>query len=280
MLNIIDPGQTVRFNTSIYKDGELVRTGILPDGSCFLHAILYATSAKYRNSSESKKRTIVSEFRNTLGDALTKDQWLLLSDGELSKMSYAVHFRRLIDSLYEDKQDDITQFILNVMKKEEIETMFESSLKYKDLYFGSSKLVNGIVNLFEKRLKHIKQFESKIVALSKRVKDTFDDIIQKAVDEALAEYKTILSNPSEWLGEEHIELISVIFNYNIYFFDGNTKEPYTFGKNRHHPYDKNIVLLWVDESHFEVIGKVKDKKIMRLLNNDDNLIQAIQYFFS
>ena len=279
MLNILDPGQTVRFNTSIYKNSDLVRTGTLSDGSCFLHAILYATSAKYRNSTEDKKRTIVSEFRQTLGSSLNKDQWLLLSDGELSKLSYTIHFRRLLDDLYTEEQNDVNEFILSVLKKDEIETMFESSLKYKDIYFGSSKLVNGMVNIFEKRLQHIKQFESKIVALSARVKELFDNLIQSSINNALAEYKNTLSDSSEWLGEEHIELLSIIFNYNIYFFNSETKEPYTFGKSKNYPYDKNIVLLWVNDSHFEVIGKVYDKKITRLLNNDDDLIEAIQYYF-
>lgn len=278
MLNILDPGQTVKFNTSIYKDKDLVRTGILPDGSCFLHAILYATSAKYRNSVDNRKNTIVSEFRQTLGDALTKDQWLSLSDGELSKMSYAVEFRRILDELYES-EDNVTKFILNVIKKEEVEKMFESSLKYKDIYFGAGKLIIGITNLFEDRLKPAKQYQSKVESLSKRLKSIFDDLVQQAVNNALDKYKRILSNSSEWLGEEHIELLSILFNYNIYFFDGNTKEPYTFGKNNKYPFEKSIVLLWVQDSHFEVIGKVSDRKIMRLLNNDDDFIGEIQYYF-
>ena len=277
MLNILDPGQSVKFNTSIYRNSDLVRTGILPDGSCFLHAILYATSAKYRNSNDDRKNTIISEFRQTLGDSLTKDQWLSLSNGELSKISYAIEFRRLLDDLYES-DDNVTKFILNVIKKEEIEKMFESSLKYEDIYFGAGKLIIGITNLFEKRLQNAKD-SSKVETLTKRIKSMFDTLVQNAVNNALEEYKRTLSNSSEWLGEEHIELLSIIFNYNIYFFDGNTREPYTLGKNIKYPFEKNIVLLWVEDSHFEVIGKVDNKKIMRLLNNDDDFIGSIQYYF-
>lgn len=280
MLNILDPSQTVKFNTPIYTMEELVRTGMVSDGSCFLHAMLYATSSKYRNSSDSKKMSIIEDFRHTLAESLTKDQWLSLNDGELAKLTYSVEFRKQLDELYNfDEENDINKFILTVLTKDDISKLFESSLKYKDIYYGSTKLNIGIVNLFSNKLKHIKKFQNKISTLSENVRNLFDDLIQSSINNALQEYKDIIRNPSKWLGEEHIELLSNIFNYNIYFFNGNTREPYSLGKNIKYPFDKSIVLLWVQESHFEVIGKIQDRKIVRLFNNNDDFIEAIKYFF-
>jgi hypothetical protein len=279
MLNILDTGQTVKFNTSIYRECDLVRTGIISDGSCFLHAILYATSSKYRAADDNKKRSIVSEFRTTLGESLTKDQWLSLNNGELAKISYSMEFRKLLDELYLD-EDKVIKFILNVIPKEDVDVFFEESLRCVDLHYGACKMVERVVSKFQNKLNHLKKYSSKIENLSKILYSIFDELVQKAIKIALDSYKDSLCDASQWLGEEHIELLSIIFNYNIYFFDGRTREPYTFGKRPKEPFEKSLVLLWVQDSHFEVIGKVCDERIIRLLNNNDDFIMAIKYYLN
>lgn len=276
-LNILDPGQTVKFVTPVYKEEELVRTGVLADGSCLLHAILHASSLKYRNANIQKRNIMVSDFRDTLADSITKDQWLSFNKGQLSKIGFSIEYRKAIDELYDNMDDEILLFFKTVIHKKDVEDIFESSVNRDNLYMCSYDIIDKINKLFNNRLKSsISKYKDKILSVCEYSTDYFENMFITSMDNALEIFKSSIRDNSQWLGEEHIELVSSIFKFNLYFLVSSTKKPYTFGKNMKYPYDKNLILLWIDDSHFEIIGKVEDKKITRLFNNDDNIMNIFK----
>lgn len=274
-LNILDPNQTVKFITPLYNNSELARTGVLSDGSCLMHAILHATSAKYRNSDNDKRRAIVKDLRNTIGNSLTKDQWLSLSGGELARISFAMEYRNIFGRELE-KGDDILNFFKTVVSPQEFEKIFESNLNHKDIYFCSVKIIDEVLKVFDEKTKDIRQkYSQKIGIIQSHMKEMLDDIFQKSINNAFDNYVNVIKDVSQWLGEEHMELLSTIFEHNLYFFDGNTKLPYSFGKHIPKTFNKNLVFIWIDQTHFELLGKVQDVKISRILNNNDDFIVKI-----
>lgn len=273
-MNILEPNQTVRFITPAYDKSELVRTGVISDGSCLLHSILHATSLKYRNGDLDKRRSIIQQFRRTLSDSITKDQWLKLSNGELARISFSVDYRKLMDEFYNSPKDNVESFIQTIISKEILEKVFEKCYsEQKDIYMANTKIVSLLSKYMTEKLKSANR--DKAIALVQRTENTFNNMFQQAIDNALLNYKQVLQDDRIWLGEEHIELISDIFNYNIRFFNSRDRMPYKFGKVQNFKYDKNLIILWVEESHFEILGRVVDQKITRLFNNDDDFIETI-----
>jgi len=214
-MNILEPNQTVRFITSIYNNSELVRTGTIADGSCLLHGILHATSLKYRNGDIDKRKRIITEFRKTLADSVTRDQWLKLNGGCMARISFSIEYRRLIDQYYHEP-NDIDKFVQNVISKDIVEKVFEKYVNEKDIYMINSKITSTLLAYMKNKLNDVKN-NSKVDALLQKVEGTFNIMFQTAIEKALLNYKQVLEDDRVWLGEEHIELISGIFGITYIF---------------------------------------------------------------
>jgi len=86
-----------------------------------------------------------------------------------------------------------------------------------------------------------------------------------------------LKMPSEFIGHELIPYISDYYNLNILFItcakDKETYEIYREGRNfEDYPKDRFwIIILWVDENHFETIGLVKNGKVNYLIADSDRI---------
>ena len=77
---------------------------------------------------------------------------------------------------------------------------------------------------------------------------------------------------------EYIGFISEIFSVNIYFIDAKTMMPYVFGDEQMFPHKKSIILLWVDDSHFEIVGVIEDNTIRRTFNSEEPLVKMIHLY--
>ncbi len=93
------------------------------------------------------------------------------------------------------------------------------------------------------------------------------------------EYLKKLRDCDVWVGQEEdsidlFEFLSDILNLNIFIIKDTTKQPYNLGGDCELLYKKdrkNIVLLWVRESHYEAIESEREK----IFDFNDELIQNI-----
>ena len=269
-LNILDPNQTVNFITPSYENDNLVRTGVISDGSCLIHCILFASSSKYRNSDIQTKKKIVSELRKSIADSITKDQFMELNNGEISKISFTELLQTELETMYNSNQSTPIEFFKSVVSKNEIDTIIQSNIN-RDLYFIGTSIILGIVELFKFKLSDQTKFSDKISKCCDIIKDTFESMISTCINNAYNNYCNGLSNPKEQLGHENLELLSKIFKFNLCFINGETRKPYEFGSLDLF-YNESIVILWI-ENHFEIIGRVDDKTIQRKFGKEDEFIQ-------
>ena len=69
------------------------------------------------------------------------------------------------------------------------------------------------------------------------------------------------------------------FNRDIYFLNEKTRLPYQLGEDVNIKGRKSIILLWVDEKHYEVVGRLlPGNKIQREFAPDDSLIKLLHMF--
>ncbi len=65
---MLNPNELERY---IVEDHIMVRTGTIPDGSCFFHAIHYALSEDYRNMTRKERMSYIQQIRDRIADSVT-----------------------------------------------------------------------------------------------------------------------------------------------------------------------------------------------------------------
>jgi len=76
---------------SIFSAFELWTVGVLGDGSCFLHALLYAVNSQYRTMNTAERVKLVSALRRDLAALFTRDVYESLSDGSIAELGQDVN---------------------------------------------------------------------------------------------------------------------------------------------------------------------------------------------
>jgi hypothetical protein len=285
---------------------NLVRTGVIPDGSCIFHAILSSYSNKYIKLSKDEKHEYIKRLRGTLPDLITRDIWMNLGYGEVSRMGFTEKLVELLTHTYDyifeksdiSQTDDeftylkpifeyidankvISQFIANRMSLDDINTHILGQYKHdRDVYFDAINFVKYTKKYFKNKYgKNLNEQDAlKFSQLISRLVEFFDIISKSAIDMAYNVCKKQLGDNQHWIGMEYIGFISEIFSVNIYFIDTKTMMPYVFGDEKMFPYKKSIILLWVDDSHFEIVGVIEENTIRRTFNADEPLIKMIHLY--
>ena len=116
-MDILPPDKSKTFSSPIYPN--MVRTGVISDGSCFFHALLYATSSSYRGKDETGKIKEVSELREHIYKNFTFQKWKSLRNGELYRMLIIEELRE-INGNQEKWDKEILPEIANTWKDQHI----------------------------------------------------------------------------------------------------------------------------------------------------------------
>jgi len=295
------------FYSPITKN-TLVRTGIIGDGSCFFHSILFAYFPEYRSLSLENRIKLVTKLRLKIAKKLTLENWKKLGKGTISYLSFQECINKLLNILYNNLDGNIKTNIKGAPRRPKLcsENKFferlEESFEDFKIIFSIIPLHTLELDLFPKAFDSCQNdssidkckekiliiFQEYFLKLSSNNKDIFSlqhkfiNIISLLIDEAenlsFFDFKNNLSDCSYFNDEYHIEIISDYFNRDLFFIDSKTRMPYkTFCENIKKRL--SIIVIWIGQNHYEIVGKLlPGNKIQRTFYNDNPLIKKIYTF--
>lgn len=289
---------------------RLVRTGVISDGSCMFHAILSSYSNKYLRMSSDERSDYIKRLRSSLPEFITRDLWMRMGQGEVSRLGFGSALVLILNRVYDhifhvhgDNSDDddtqmeighcreifdyidanmaVCRFIASRMSLDDVLTHVVGQHKRgRNVYFESAN-ISALAKKHFKRTygKNLNEHDSVMFAqVTSRLVELMDLVAETAITVAYERCKLQLSDSSHWMGIEYIELISNLFSVNIYFIDADTGMPYVFADERMFPHKKSIILLWVNQSHFEIVGVIEDNSIRRTFNSDEPIIRTVHAY--
>jgi hypothetical protein len=118
----------------------------------------------------------------------------------------------------------------------------------------------------------------KLSDIEPTLKNLFDPKdVTNASNEAYNLFKQRLSSCKEYVTYDQIEYLSDKFNKDIYFINSSTRKPYNIGDcNALYKGRQSIVILWLNENHYEILGRYYDNTITRVFEPTDPLILNIR----
>ena len=308
-MRMLEPDSTYTFASPFEEN--LVRTGTESDGSCLFYSVLHAYSPKYRKMSFPERTKYVEDLRENLAKQLTKERWETFGGGLVAKVPVQERIQDLLSEFYEflDNPDDFIREtephfqIIRVIKRvigENIKleiyklikemiplTTFEKKILPKSFEDCNDKIVrecapfviNEATQYCEKYLDTIPGLEPRKKAYTiQNLQKLLGEIMEEAETGAFEEFKRTLNDSNEWVGQDLMGYISDIFKRDIYFIDGSTRLPYQVGGNLELKKRKSIVILWIGEGHYEILGKRIEKKVKRDFEPDNEFIQKLYTF--
>lgn len=273
-------------------NSNLVRTGTIADGSCFFHAVLTSIKPSYRVLSLDQKSKIVEKLRNDIADSITFEVWKnnycnkssFVTISQLFWSFYKMYYTFIIDNKTTNTTKHI-QPIINSINKTNSKHIFE--VVPLTLF---QKITEDSYNTFEQNQRNDKNttlqesFDQTIqIALKNKflilevhhglkLGDTHIDYFIKHIQKlfkdlyALAEQKTYLlyiqtlKKCKKWITQDKLEVLSNYFKLDIYIFDDKNRLPYNIGGKELYKKQKSIILLYVNNNHFESIAICKNRK--------------------
>lgn len=120
-MSILNPDVQERFPRGFFKGklGEypLVRIGVLGDGSCFLHCILYAMYGHHYVAESIKRRLeMVKELRGLLQREMTVEVFKKLGRGNVAEM---MGYREMMDHLGDERGwigEELLEFLSDIFE--------------------------------------------------------------------------------------------------------------------------------------------------------------------
>lgn len=292
MIRNLQPNKTNTFTLpEVPSERCFVRTGVYADGNCFIHCVLRAVNSSYRKyKTYTEHIKLVEQFRKTLTDWLTTEQYYNIGNGELFKFRFTEELRRTItkiptDPTIEHSYMDIIHklFTPEVLEKDIVDKIQISEIG-KDYYFSFCKLSEQYV---EKKLRvYFDKHPEKLHTLQKYIWRYFINLFQNIHNISLEKFRNELGSIGVFTESSHIECISRFTGYNFIFltFDGEGRIiPYE--GNRHlNDYlvsQKTLVFLWIGQNHFEIIGELdKNQYINRIFEGNDEFLQKFTNYLN
>ena len=279
---------------------NLVRTGTISEGSCFLHSVLKGLNKdNYSSMSKSEKlkynKQLIEEISESLSLDYYKNDMISVSSMRLSlKLN---DFLKILYNFIENpeeflKKNKSRKFLVNIINSNNIvfkmittvmsmdefvsiiQTPFVTSSHTIDEYIKNYS--SSLYQFFLQKLneEEVKLTEDRTEICKTKIKRFVESICEFIVEQQFKKYKQELKTTSEWANDSMFQLISDYLNADIYFIDVNKRDVYTdhlIKRNR-----PSVVVGWINQSHFENIGVLEDKNIKRLFEPDHPLISKIR----
>ena len=308
-LDILPVNRTVVFYSPIEGEDVLVRTGTIAEGSCFFHSILYAYSSDYVAKTNSERMEFVKKLRKSIASKVNKDKWEKLSDGLIAKIPFQENVNNILLNFYLFVQNDnrargkslkkvLKKLLENDSSKLDVyklltdllplENVFEKNILPQSYKKTSNKNIeNCKAEIVSEALKYFdnieilqKVEEEKVLYLKDCLSEFLTTILNEAENSAFKDYISNLENVNTNIDSFTIELISDYFNRDIYFLDSNNRMPYyNSSTSENLKGRKSIVILWVENTHYEIVGRLlPGNKIQREFKPDDTLIKKLYTF--
>lgn len=307
-MNVLDVDKSETFVTPLGDD--ITRTGTMQDGSCFFHSVLRACNPRYVFKSKRERQDYVKNIRKGIAMKMGKDRWHSLSKGTIALTSVQETLRASIKQLYiiatEGKPTNkmgkkILKKSLKDPKKTAVYNIILSSiLDQNELLTGVIERANDLsstVHEFRKNL--VRKCDSVLTTLltkkvpgldsSRRSKfvNAFCELMEKLVDicetTSYRKYINSITDTKESIDTTTINILSDEFDRDIYFIDAKTRLPYQDMNSHNIKNRRSIVILWVGDCHYEIVGRLEAEnknRIQRDFDNDDPFIQKIYTFLN
>ena len=313
-LEILPINKTVVFYSPVEGSDVLVRTGTIPDGSCFYHSLLHAYSRDYVNMNENGRMKFVRRLRASMAGKIDKDKWESMSNGLISRLGFQEHVHKLFIDFYQfiERKDTKgkTRILRKVLRNIELDNndedlleayriivdmlpfteCFEKNIlpqtysKTEDkLLFECTELMVRIgEEYYEKIFLNIdekldqKRINFFIDKLSKLIKS----VCKESDNIAYKEYIESVQNSALDVDGYTIDLISTKFNRDIYFIDAKNRLPYRNGSTTHNiKHRKSMIVMWTGGVHYEIVGRLlPGNRVAREFDPEDPLIKRIRTY--
>ena len=269
----IKPGETRTFQSSFFPN--LVRTGTFSDGNCFFHSIFQCSSINYRKMKEKERITYVEEFRKKLS-GISIDEWINSSPS--NGLIIEENLRFFLEDFENKLNTEVSNYDIDEEYIPTYKIIFEimptsiyfsktSDILNKELDFKNSKKLFGksLADTLKKRIEELENEDNETLEQHRKLyfydklKDLGYKIYGLALQKSYQDFIEKLKN-GVWTDQYTISYISNFLKLNILFIDASTRFPYKGLGNQN--FDKNIILLWIDENHFESIGILKDANVV------------------
>ncbi|MBL4898167.1 MAG: hypothetical protein JKX76_00840 [Colwellia sp.] len=275
------------------------RTGVDGDGSCFVHSLLLATDPSYETLSARGRLSLVKQYRRDASRRLTQEMWENMAGGNLCNLAFQIKFRNLFDGIQSLKGHDLKkldnprsipslptifremfiakpQLFSTIIKTfpDNIETYLDTSNNKNDL---KHKLVEG----FCKKLKKVKESTKKTYVIDKYA-SLITEIIIMSMANAYQEIIDAIRDPRQWIESSLFSIFSELSDRDIYIFKSETALPYigiNATENRSGRNEKSVVMLWINECHYELLGQSTSKtNIIYDFDSNSEFIMKIKYY--
>ena len=129
------------------KNLQFYRVGVLGDGRCLLHSLLFLLNTDYPTKSEEEKTQICNAFLEEITNGLTMDDWLHFSLGDASVFNVIMNCRDILEDVIDS--DFLDTVFDGVSKLEDLSNICLDDDSHTQLF--RNKVIPDVTrNLFEK----------------------------------------------------------------------------------------------------------------------------------
>ena len=299
-LSILPQNKTTVFYSPIEGKEVLVRTGIINEGSSFVHSVLHSYSQDYTRMSDNEKVKTAEKLSKNINDKVERLRWedkfniAIMLDFQQGLTDTLRNFYKCING-----SNNTTSQFFQKLEKKEIESYkvicelvklehftkdilpetynsasnkslekFKEEINNKTTYF-SKKIFDNLGNSIDKKRK--KYCIDKVVNLA-------SEIVEELEASVFKKYVNSKNDSTLTVDSHTVNFISERFNRNIYFLESCNRLPYKI-PDVSYKKKKSIVVIWLGDYHYEPVGKLlSQNRIQREFNSDDDLITTIDTF--
>lgn len=238
----------------VYQE-KLYRVGVIGDGSCLYHSILYCLiPSRYTSLSIGDRKELAATLRNSLADALTLEMFASLADGAVESVG-------------------ITPYLLTELTN----ALYTGVIEQKETPSISKNNIDKMVS----DTSHLQTMELKIIYIQNALQplgyaeEDITEIINSARFRQLNLFKENLRNCSTWADHVSMEYLMRKLGINLFIVTDGSRLPITFCDcSLYNASKDSIVVLNLEglsghAAHFE--------PVCRLVNEGEGFYQTTKF---
>jgi hypothetical protein len=247
--------ETAPFKVNLLPSKNTVVTGVLGEGSCFLHALIYSMSPQqYSKLSRQERFEYISKLRENLGNSISQEDWLTIPGAQFE---IDMKIPEMIGALYR-----VPEFV-NQVKDKTLED-FEKKNPYGYVF----NMREFDADLYKRRLGEVLGSE-KIASM----------IVNKAIQAVYRQFIKIIKNPYQDIGDETFRIITKRLRTFVIFVKERDGDVYANVKIPRREFEEDfdhvVILRYIGDVHFETMGIQEDGRITRLFDRDTPFLQPL-----